>query len=184
MAHGLKQLPRHWAADVEIQAADLGAQAVGAAAIENNSISSTQTAETLLKNANVSLTNAMVLALRATPITLVAAPGAGKVIEFISAALIFDYVGAYTESADNLAVRYENGSGVIVSDTIEATGFADATADTITFARAKVDPIVAGASAANKALVLHNTGDGEWGAGNAANAIRVRTTYRIHPTGL
>lgn len=136
-----------------------------------------------LQVAEISITNAEMLALRATPKTLVAAPGAGKILEFISAVLLFDYTGAYTESADNMGVKYENGSGVQVSDDIEATGFVDATADTVTFARKKVDGITAKTGCENKALVLHNTGDGEYGGGNAANAVRVKVTYRVHSTG-
>jgi hypothetical protein len=133
--------------------------------------------------AEVALTNAEMLALRATPKTLVAAPGAGKVLEFISAVILFDYTGAYTETADNMAVKYTDGSGAIVSETIEATGFVDATADTMTTAIAKADVIVAKSGSENKALVLHNTGDGEYGGGNAANAIRVKVAYRLHNTG-
>lgn len=133
---------------------------------------------------SVSITNAQMLALRATPKTLVAAPGVGKVLEFVSATLLNDYGGtAYTETADNMAIKYENGSGVQVSDDIEATGFVDATADTITFARKKLDGIVSKTNGENKALVLHNIGDGEYGGGNAANVIRVKVTYRVHATG-
>lgn len=139
--------------------------------------------ETFLRYAEVTLTNAEMLALRASPKELVAAPGAGKLLEFISATLLFDYTGAYTETDDNMAVRYENGSGVQVSDTIEATGFVDATADTITFARKGVDGIVAKTGAENKALVLHNTGNGEFGGGNASNVVRVKVAYRVHATG-
>lgn len=140
--------------------------------------------ESYLRVVTVALTNAEMLALRATPKTLVAAPGAGKLIEFLSATLLFDYTGAYTETDDNMAVRYENTTGVIVSDTIEATGFVDATADTITFARKGVDGIVAKTGAENKAIVLHNTGNGEFGGGNAANAVSVRVAYRVHTTNL
>lgn len=136
-----------------------------------------------LQTAEVSITNAQMLALRATPKTLIAAPGAGLLLEFISMTLLFDYTGAYTESADNMGVKYENGSGVQVSDDIEATGFVDATADTVTFARKKVDGIVTKSGCENKALVLHNTGDGEYGGGNASNAIRAKVTYRVHTTG-
>lgn len=131
----------------------------------------------------VALTNAEMLALRATPKTLVAAPGASKILEFISAVILFDYTGAYTETADNMAVKYTDGSGAIVSETIEATGFVDATADTMTTAIAKADVIVAKSGSENKALVLHNTGDGEYGGGNAANVIRVKVAYRLHNTG-
>lgn len=133
--------------------------------------------------AEVSLTNAQVLALRATPITLVAAPGAGRVLEFLSAVLIFDYTAAYTETADNLGVKYENGSGVQVSQDIETTGFLDATADTLTRAIPKVDAIAAKTGCENKALVLHNIGGDEFGGGDAGNAVRVKVAYRVMRTG-
>lgn len=139
--------------------------------------------DSTIKTVEVSLTNAEMLALRAAPKTLVAAPGAGKVLEFLSAVLVFDYTGAYTETADNMAIRYTDGSGTIVSEAIEATGFVDATADTMTTARPKVDVIAAKTACENKALVLHNTGDGEYGGGNAANAVRVTISYRVLPTG-
>lgn len=156
---------------------------VDTAELADNAVTSAKLDEKTIKYAEVSLTNAEMLALRATPKTLVAAPGAGKVLEFLSACLLFDYTGAYTESADNMAVKFENGSGVAVSDTIEATGFVDATADTLTFARKAVDGITAKTGCENKALVLHNTGDGEYGGGNAANVVRVKVAYRVHTTG-
>ena len=137
----------------------------------------------IVQYAEVSLTNANMLNLRATPITLVAAPGAGYYNEFIAATLFFDYTGAYTETADNMAIRYTDGSGTIVSQAIEATGFVDATADTATNALPKIDAISAKTACENKALVLHNTGDGEYGGGNAANAVRVKVAYRRWTTG-
>jgi len=134
----------------------------------------------------IALTNAQIKALRATPITLVAAPGAGRVLEFISAVLLLDYGGtnAFTETADNLAVKYNNGSGAAASETIETTGWIDQTADTMTIAVARNDQIVAKSGCENLPLVLHNTGDGEIG-GNAANdnVIRVKVAFRIHITG-
>lgn len=133
--------------------------------------------------AEVTITNAEALALRAAPKTLVAAPGAGKVLEFISVQLYFDYTAAYTESTANLTVKYTDGSGAAVSQAIEATGFADATADTITNGLAKIDTIVAKSGSENKALVLHNIGAGEWGGGNAANVIRAKVNYRVWSTG-
>jgi len=131
-----------------------------------------------LQYADVTLTNAQMLALRATPIALVAAPGEGTVLEFVGALLKFDVTTAgYTETADNLAVRYENGTGVIVSQAIESTGFLDQTTDGISNAPPKIDAI---GLAVNKALVLHNPGDGELTGGNAANTLKVRTLYRVH----
>lgn len=131
----------------------------------------------------VSLTSAQVKAVRATPITLVPAPGVGKVLEFMSASLFLDYGGTnvFTESTANLAIKYTDGSGVAVSQTIESTGFIDQSADTLTNARPALDAIVAKSGAENKALVLHNIGAGEI-AGNAANdnVLRVRIAYRTH----
>lgn len=138
-----------------------------------------------IRYAEVSITNAQIKALRATPVTLVAAPGAGKVLEFVSAVLFHDYgTNALTETTDNMAVRFENGSGTIVSQAIESTGFADATADTMTNVLPKIDAIAAKTACENKALVLHNTGDGEFGGNAAADTVwRAKVVYRVHTTG-
>jgi predicted RecA/RadA family phage recombinase len=136
----------------------------------------------ILRYTSVAITNAEIKALRATPKTLVAAPGANKFLEFVSAVLVNSGgTNALTESTDNLAVKLNDGSGAQVSQTIEATGWLDQTAKTLTNALAKIDAIVASASGANKALVLHNTGDGEW-AGNAAADVTftVNLVYRVH----
>lgn len=142
--------------------------------------------ETFLRQTSTVLTNAQVLALRATPITVAAAPGAGKFNEFRSAVLIFNRTAGYTETADNLAIKYVDGSGTAASATIETTGFVDAAGDAITFAPPAATPpiITAAGELSNAPLVLHNTGDGEYGGGDAANTITVVVTYRIHSTGL
>jgi len=135
------------------------------------------TSEGLVRYRDVTLTNAQVLALRATPITLVAAPGSTKVNEFISAMIVASQAaGAWTETVDNMAIRYTNGAGLIVSDAIETTGLFAASIKA-TRARAAIDPI---GMLKNAPLVLHNTGDGEFGGGNAANTMLVRIFYRIH----
>src|SRR5262245_11370559 len=116
-----------------------------------------------IKQNKVTLTNAQIKHIRATPITLVAAPGSLRWLEFLGAELLLDAgTNVLSESADNLAVRYTNGSGVVVSETIECTGFIDASVDTMTRAIPVKDPIVAKSACVNKALVLHNTGDGEY----------------------
>lgn len=130
--------------------------------------------------AEITIPAASVAALRATPYTLVAAPGSGKVIQFLGATLILDYGSvAYTESADNLAIKYTNGSGVAVSDTIEMTSFIDATTDKMI----QSIPVKDALMTANAALVLHNTGDGEFG-NSGDSLLRVKVMYVVHRTGL
>jgi hypothetical protein len=103
-------------------------------------------------------------------------------LQFVSAVLVNNGgANALTESADNMAVKLGNGAGAAVSQDIEATGFIDQTAATVTSALPKVDPIVAKANAANKALVLHNTGDGEYGGNAAADVtMSIKVAYRVH----
>lgn len=131
--------------------------------------------------AKVSLTNANIKALRATPITLVAAPGANKIIVFDHALLKLNYgTDVLTESADNLAIKYVDGSGAAVSETIECTGWIDQSVDTYTNAIAKKDAIVAASANVNKALVIHNTGDGEIGGNATADStVDIYVTYHI-----
>jgi hypothetical protein len=157
----------------------------GAISAAAGSIGSGELDATTIQYAEVSIAAAAIRTLRATPVQLVAAPGAGKFVEFVSAQLFLDYGGAaLTESSDNLAVRLNDGSGLAVSETIETTGFIDQTADTITNAIQIKDRIVSKANGENKKLVLHNTGSAEFGtAGTPTSALRVKVAYRVHSTG-
>lgn len=130
----------------------------------------------------VSLTAAEVKVLRATPFELVAAQGADTLIEFVSAVFVLKYGSeVFSESADNLIVEYDDGTGIAVSATLETTGFIDQAADQITNLQAIGDAIATLAAAANKNLVLFNSGDGEI-AGNASDdsVLEVHVTYRVH----
>jgi len=162
-----------------------GTQGVDTTNIQDSAVTSAKLAETTVKYAETSIAAAAVKTLRATPVELVAAPGAGKMIEFLSAQLFLDYgTSGLTETADNLAIKYTDGSGAAASETIEATGFIDQTADTVTNAVSKKDTIVAKTGCENKKLVLHNTGDGEFGdAGTSTSVLRVKVAYRVHTTG-
>lgn len=134
------------------------------------------------KYADVLVSNLEIKRLRATPKTLVPAPGAGKLLEFCSAVLHFDAGADFlVESTANLAIKYQGGAGVQVSQTIETTGFLDQAADTITYALPKVDPIVSRIVSENQPLVLHNLGAAEI-AGNVAGdaVLRVKVAYRVH----
>lgn len=144
-----------------------------------NSVKSDDLHPATIQYAEVAITAAEMLALRATPKTLVAAPGAGYLLEFVSAMVIYDYTAAFTESSDDLAVRYTDGSGAIASTTLTANGFLTATADAIR----TLKPITTDLTpVANAALVLHNVGNGEYGG--TGSPVRVKVAYRVHATGL
>lgn len=144
---------------------------------QSTSITASGVSIPVLQWADVSITDTQMKALRATPKQLVAAPGTGYALQFLGAQFFFDYTGAYTESSDDLGVKYTDGSGKQVSDTLDATGFVDATADAHAFVTASQTSLLT----ANAALVLHNLGDGEYGGGNASNAVKVRCFYRTLP---
>lgn len=138
----------------------------------------------VLKFITLTLTNTQLKNLRATPITLVAAQGAGKVIEFVSGILKLNQPGtnALTESTANLAIRYKDGSTTQVSDTIEMTGFIEQTVNMTTSAKPKIDQIaIYSSQSSNQPLVIHNEGAGEFG-GNAANdaTLTIEVGYRVH----
>ena len=126
-----------------------------------------------LKRASVTVTNAEMLALRAAPKTLVSAPGAGKILEFISATFYCNTAaGAYT-NPQQMAVRDNNSSGAIRSGST-ATNLVNTTTPAYAYAAPQnCNP------AANVPLVLHNTGPSEMTGGNAANSMTVIIYYRI-----
>lgn len=128
---------------------------------------------------DVTITNAQMLALRATPIVLAAAPGKATVYrEFVRALLVVNVTTtAYTVGTNDMVVRQTGTTGVILSDVIETVGFLDQVAIKSNSARAKLDPI---GYLLNKSLVLHNSGASEFTGGNAANTLKVRVFYRDH----
>jgi len=133
----------------------------------------------LVRTARIVVTAAQVNVLRATPRTLIAAQGTGRLVQLLPSMLeIVPGTVAWTESADNLVVRYTNSSGVIVSQTIEMTSFITRTERGFTSIQPVVDGIVASTASLAQALVLHNSGDGEFG--NSGNGqLIVHLAYRV-----
>lgn len=129
--------------------------------------------------ADVLVTSAQLLALNATPKTLIAAPGSGLTLIFESAWILKPAGTAYAGIAagEDLAVTYTNGAGLEVAR-FETTGFLDQATVQRRFARA-----YAAASAindinptTNAALVLSLL-VGEITTGNSD--LHVRVFYRI-----
>ncbi len=140
---------------------------------------------TVIYHDTVACNNACIKGLRAAPKQLVAAPGANKFIELVSAVLILDYGSeVLTETVDDMVIEY-NTSGADITAAIEATGFIDAAADTIKIVQPSAAITVTAANSVNKAVQLFNAGDGEYG-GNASNdtVMTIKVAYRVHADGL
>ncbi|MFH1158770.1 MAG: hypothetical protein V1721_07855 [Pseudomonadota bacterium] len=127
---------------------------------------------------DVHVSSAEILTLNATPVQLVAAPGANKFIMFLGAVLFLDYNSiAYAgiASGEDLYIKYANASGSGVCG-CETTGFLDQASDQYRVS-APYGPVTPGiVPQMNAALVLHLI-TGEITTGNSPMGIRVY--YRI-----
>lgn len=149
------------------------ASAVVAADIAPGAVTSAKMADDLVHSAQVSLSSANILALSATPITLVAAPGAGKVV--IVESILFKMVRTATAYANGGAVevRYTDGSGAKVSADVAAalitTGGAGTAYAHVAGIEASITPV------ANAAIIVTNaTAPFITGTGTAVVSIKYR----------
>lgn len=129
----------------------------------------------LIRYTDTQLTNAQVLALNATPITLVAAPGANRAIVVHA---IFGVcsaaAGAYTETAgQDMAVEYASGLDIQILDN---TTFMTTAGVQANFWQPDFSAIAGLVVAANSAVRLNKT-IAEFGGGNAANTLSVRVYH-------
>lgn len=124
--------------------------------------------------AEVTLSSAQVLALNATPITVLAAPAAGyvNIIKHVTATKAAGTAYAGIAVGEDIAIRYTNGSGSIAA-TLETTGFLDSTSATVSFAMGGACLPVAAA-----ALVAHMTA-GEVTTGDSP--VKLRIVYETVP---
>ena len=133
-----------------------------------------------IQYAEVEISAAEILALFTTAKELVAAPGAGKVLEFISLTLAYDYgTVVYTiGAATNLEVKITDKTGASVSTTQAVTGMIDQATDQLR-ALDKLEASVTPVDNAPLCLALAGAnptaGDG---------VIHAKVAYRVHATGL
>ena len=125
----------------------------------------------------VQITSAQLLALNATPQTLVAAPGTGRMLIFQQAFFYLPYNSAAyggIAAGEDLAIRYTGSSGQIVG-TQETTGFLDQTSSQRRLLYAGASPVATATDVvpvSNAALVLHLL-TGEITTGNSPLNVRV-----------
>ncbi len=119
--------------DITIDNAGVAATAnnsVGTADIAANVIVSADIDQNVLQVDNTQLTNTNMLALEATPISLISAPAANTAIIVHQVCVVLDAAaGAYTESSDDIVIEYTTG-GVDIVQIDSTDGFDDAAVTT------------------------------------------------------
>lgn len=131
------------------------------------------------------ISSALVKTLRATPQTVIPAPGAGKFLSFDSgvAVLLYGGTNAFT-GAQNLALKNISGSGTTVSGAITGAGFVDQTSSMAQPIVPVAGAIYSKANIDNQVIVIHNTGAAEI-TGNAAgdNKLLIKLYYTTWTPG-
>ena len=136
--------------------------------------------------ASGTIANAAVKTLNVTPVTLVAAPGAGKMIVVDELQLMHDYAtAAFDNVAGNEDFKLQYITGNVGICAIEATGMMDQTNDEWRFAKPSiydVDATTAGGfvmdSADNEGIELTIT-TGEIFAAAGGGAVKYRVRYHV-----
>lgn len=127
--------------------------------------------------ATVTITAAQLRTLNATPITVIAAPGAGKYIDVICCHWFLDYGGVQMDAAaagDTLVLKYTNGSGTAITDAVAGDTIGGATADyhTSVIRVPELIPVT-------NALVCAHINTGEWYAAAGTSELKALVRYRI-----
>lgn len=160
--------------DLSVSTAKLAANAVTPAKLDVTTI---QYAEVSISAADIVATTAGKLG-HADGVVLVAGQ-TGKVIELISATLIFDYATAAYTDGGNITVNQTGGSAV--TGVVSAANSLGASADKIVV----FSPLAATATAYIKDLGLNLVAASAFtNPGTAAGVVRVKVAYRVHTHGL
>ncbi len=177
MVGGLEQIGTNEIQDDAVISAKIVNGAVSTGKIAVAAVTQAKLEEGSMVFVDTQLTNAQVLAMRATPFPVVAAPGGDKAIVVHKFAIVVDdTAGAYTESTDNLVLEYADG--VDISAAIEATTLVGGAVQFM--AQGVLDTVIV--PDVNAAVELFNTGDGEWGGGNASSNLSIRVWYSVMDT--
>jgi hypothetical protein len=147
--------------------------ALDASLLSTGTVPTPRLSEDVARTASVTVTTAQVLALNTTPIALVAAPGAGKIvlIEEITCKLVFNSI-AYTGS-NALEFRYTDGSGAKVTADMPSAFLNSASGTNYQTVKSVVTTLTPVANAA--VVVFVPTANP--GAGNSDLAFKIK--YRV-----
>lgn len=149
----------------------LAANAVTSAKLNEKTI---QYAEVAISSANITGTDAGKLG-HASGVVLVADPGATKLVELVSAVLIYDYAGAGYGDGGNITINVNGGAAI--TGLVSAANSLGASADKIAIFQPLA--VAAFAATANKGLNLVSSAAFTNG-GSATGVVRVKVAYRVH----
>ena len=103
----------------------------------------------------------------------------GKVVELLSAVLIYDYAGAGYGSGGNITVNI-SGGGAALTGLVSAANALGATADKVVL----FVPLSTAGIAMVAGSGLNLVASAAFTAGSATGVCRVKVAYRVHTTGL
>lgn len=147
---------------------------------------------TALRSIQLTMTNAQAKAFRATPVTIVVAPGAGKLIVPITCTISLLYAGtnAFVQggAGDNFSLKLKDGSGALLM----SGGIGAFTQNTTSAFSVMVPGLAAGSSSNitkangdNQPLVVHNPAAAELtGNAGADNTFVINVVYQIIPSNV
>lgn len=174
-----------WDAATELWYGALGAASIAdggiaTAKLADNAVTSAKIAESVVQTATVTLTATEIVGTSAGDIghsagaVLVAAPGAGKILEFVSATLIYTFdTAAYTGGNNDLVIR--QGTTAVSAAIADADLIGDS-ADDI----ACVNALSAADIKLTQNSTLNLAGTAYTQPGTAAGTLSARITYRVH----
>jgi len=139
---------------------------------------STGTSKVVEKTVEVALTAANLIAMNTTPVTVVAAPGAGYALNFRNAVLIYDSTSTAFTNGGVITINYGSG-GAAQSSNLAATFLTEPGDKIYNFERLNA----AGGLTmpVNTPLVITNAG-APFATGTGV--CRLQITYTVHETGL
>ena len=131
--------------------------------------------------AEVDISAADIVAMYTTPVDVVAAPGAGKALEYVSHTLIYDYDTAAYTGGGTVNISFDGGA--IQSNNIAAANSFGASGDKV-YRASSLNAAGGYSCLVNTALVITNATGVFVDPGTAAGVGRLKITYRVITTGL